>query len=187
MRVKGEATRISDGLLALLKTPEALIEECRDQRKLLGLAYQSDCRQWLAASASGTRISGLVAGAAGAPPASNGHVPLAHCRTTRHRVPAPSPSALSLVYQLSIGFFYTFKSEPYCLLKPRWFLIRILNVLVWINNAVASKVPAGKGKQWLQQSASCTKPGLCVETWHLLFICLLSSWAGIRQLHVLGL
>lgn len=175
------------GPLPLLKTPKALIEECRDQRKLVGLTYQSD--------SAGSDLQPLpqepgfqdwwqvlqvpFQPALGAAPR---QVLLQHCRRSgaaaldQAQGSCSQPfSSQNCYFQLSIGFFYTLKSEPYCLLKCGRFLIQISNVLVWINNAVASKVPAGKGKQWLQQSASCTKPGLCVETWHLLFICLLSS------------
>lgn len=41
MSVKGEAMWILHGPLPLLKTPEALIQKCRDQRKLVGLTHQS--------------------------------------------------------------------------------------------------------------------------------------------------
>lgn len=108
MRVKGEATWILCGPLPLLKTPEALIEECRDQRKLVGLTYQSD--------SAGSDLQPL--------PEEPGfedwwqvHLGRSCSRTargaellpqTRHRVPAPSPSALSLLlpveYWLSLYF-----------------------------------------------------------------------------------
>lgn len=197
--VKEEATWHLRGPLPLLKTPEALIGKRRNHGELLGLTYQSDSPQTMICShCLKNWESKLVAGASG--PRSSQR--LKHCTGRLPALPARGEllfwatwsvsarqpfSSVAVTSSWILAFLYAFKPEPYCILKCRRFPIQISNVLVWINNTVASKVPAGKGKLWLQQSASCTKPGLCGETWHLLLICLLSSWAGIRQLHVLVL
>lgn len=128
--VKEEATWHLRGPLPLLKTPEALMEQHRNDGELLELTYQSDSLQTVICShCLKSWESELVAGAPG-PPSSP---LLKHCGG---RLPAPrtashwgaalldqagcfcSPAVqLCHCFQLSIGFFYTFKSGPYCILK----------------------------------------------------------------------
>lgn len=196
--VEEEAPWHLHGHLPLLKSPEALIKKRRKRWELFGLTYQSDSADselQPLPQEPGVRIGDRRFPRSGwrlKPRAGTSPLPalpaLGGCCLRPRNVFAHQPFSSVVVnssWVLAFFFFLnTFKSEPYCMLKRRRFLIQIPNVLVWINNTVASKVPAAKGKLWLPTS---TKLGLRGETWHVLLICLLSSRAGVRRLHVLGL
>lgn len=176
--------------------PRGLNRETQKPRETLWAdILERLCRQWVAAIASRIRSQNWWQALPLlwlAPEAPDGHVPAppaaspGGCCLWPGKVFAHQPYSSVVVNSSWVlaFFFNTFKSEPYCILKHRRFPIQIPDVLVWINNTVASKVPAAKGKLWLPAS---TKLGLRGETWHVLLMCLLSSQAGVRRLHVLGL